>query len=132
MRARLISETGECQPVQISDRFTPPQNNTLSLETCQTTNGPLRAGQWVRIEFRPPPFDNLGEARDAVIIDPGRINIGVDRIRASATDPIRLGTVDDRYIRTFYVNWEAVPGTFRIEGDRLTYEPICTITVPVG
>lgn len=132
VRARLISETGDCQPVQISDRFTPPRHNTLSLETCQTTNGPLRDGQIVRIEFRPPPFDNLGEARDAVIIDPGRIVIGIDTFRASATDPIRLGTVDDRYVRTFYVHWEAVPGTFRIEGDRLTYEPICTITVPVG
>jgi hypothetical protein len=132
VRARLVTETGECQPVQISNRFTPPRNNTLSLETCQTTNGPLRDGQIVRIEFRPPPFDNLGEARDAVIIDPGRINIGIERLRASATDPIRLGTVDDRYVRTFYVDWEAVPGTFRIEGDRLTYEPICTITVPVG
>jgi len=132
VRARLIAETGECQPVQISDRFTPPRNNTLSLETCQTTNGPLRAGQWARIEFRPPPFDNLGEARDALSIDPGRITIGADRFRASATDPIRLGTVDDRYVRTFYVDWEAVSGTFRIEGDRLTYEPICTITVPVG
>lgn len=132
VRARLVAETGECEPVQISDRFTPPRNNTLSLETCRTTNGPLRDGQWVRIEFRPPPFDNLGEARDAVIIDPGRIVIGVDRLRALATDPIRLGTVDERYVRTFYVDWEAVPGTFRIEGDRLTYEPICTITVPVG
>ena len=132
VRARLILETGDCQAVQISDRFTPPQNNTLSLETCQTTNGPLRDGQWVRIEFRPPPFDNLGEARDAVIIDPGRIVIGIDTFRASATEPIRLGTADDRYIRTFFVHWEAVPGTFRIEGDRLTYEPICTITVPVG
>lgn len=132
VRARLIVEAGECDPVQISDRFIPPRNNTLSLETCRTTNGPLRAGQSVRIEFRPPAFDNYGEARDAVSIDPGRIIIGADRFRASATEPIRLGTVDDRYIRTFYVEWKAVSGTFRIEGDRLTYEPICSITVPVG
>lgn len=130
--ARLIAEAGDCAPVPLSDRFTPPRTNTLSLETCRTTNGPLRVGQQVRIEFRPPAFDNLGEARDAVQIDPGRITVGARRYRADATEPIRLGTVDDRYIRTFYVYWTAVAGTFRIEGDRLTYEPICTITVPVG
>ncbi|MCU0464124.1 MAG: hypothetical protein MUF38_06105 [Anaerolineae bacterium] len=130
--ARSIVETGDCAPVPLSDRFVPPPTNTLSLETCRTTNGPLRVGQQVRIEFRPPPFDNLGEARDAVRIDPGRITVGARRYRAEATEAIRLGTVDDRYIRTFYIYWTAVAGTFRIEGDRLTYEPICTITVPVG
>jgi hypothetical protein len=106
----------------------------LSLETCETTNGPLRARQQVRIEFTPPAFDNRGEARDAPRIDPGRISIGARMYRAEVTDMVQLGTVgvDDRYLRTFYITWTAVPGTHRIVGDRLSYEPICTLVVPVS
>lgn len=80
--------------------------------TKRSTNGPLRDGQRVRIEFCPPPFDNLGEARDTLAFDPGRIMIGVNTFRGSATDPVRLGTVDDRYIRMFYIEWETVPARF--------------------
>ncbi|MCA9908797.1 MAG: hypothetical protein KC519_09130, partial [Anaerolineae bacterium] len=132
--ASQIRETGLCPDVPRTQNITPPRNNTLSLETCETTNGPLRAGQQVTIQFTPPAFDNWGEARDAVSIDPGRISIGARTYRAQATSPIRLGTADDdeRYLRTFYIVWNAVPGTHRIVGDRLSYEPICTLVVPVG
>lgn len=129
-----VRETGLCPDVPRTQNITPPRNNTLSLETCETTNGPLRAGQQVTIQFTPPAFDNWGEARDAVRIDPGRISVGARTYRAQATSPIRLGTTDDdeRYLRTFYIVWNAVPGTHRIVGDRLSYEPICTLVVPVG
>lgn len=136
VRARLIEETGECEPVQIADRVPPPRENTLSLETCKTTNGPLRVGQVVRIEFTPQAFNNWGEARDAPRIDPGRIKVGSRTYRPDATEPVMIGSVndrfEDRYVRTFYIYWTAVAGTFRIEGTRLHYTPICSVTVPVG
>jgi hypothetical protein len=128
-----VRQTGECADVPHAQVVPAPRENTLSLETCQTTNGPLRAGQRVTIQFTPPPWDNRGEARDAVIVDPGRISIGARTYRAQATEPIQIGTVgvDDRYLRRFYIVWTAEPGTHRIVGDRLSYEPICTLTVPV-
>lgn len=136
IRARLIEETGECEDVQIADRVPPPRENTLSLETCKTTNGPLRVGQYVRIEFTPAAFNNWGEARDAPRIDPGRIKVGSRTYRTDATEPVMIGSVndrfEDRYVRTFYIYWTAVAGTFRIEGTRLHYTPICSVTVPVG
>ena len=129
-----VRETGDCEAVPFAQVIPSPHDNRLSLETCETTNGPLRAGQRVTIEFMPPPWNNRGEARDAVIVDPGRISIGPRVFRAQATDLIQIGTVgiDDRYLRRFYIVWTAEPGTFRIVGDRLSYEPICTLTVPVG
>jgi hypothetical protein len=129
-----VRETGICDDVPITQTFTPPRANSLSLESCETTNGPLRVGQQVTIQFTPPAFDNLGEARDAPRIDAGRISIGARTYRAQVTEPIQLGTVgvDDRYLRTFYIVWTAVAGTHRIVGDRLSYEPICTLVVPVG
>lgn len=131
--ASLVQQTGDCDEVPPADIIPPPATNTLSLETCETTNGPLRVGQLVTIEFIPPPFANLGEAQQARIIDPGYITVGSRRYRATADSPIRLDTVgdEDRYIRRFYIEWIAVAGTHRIVGSRLTYSPICTITVPI-
>lgn len=128
-----VREAGECQPVPRAQVVPAPHENRLSLETCETTNGPLRAGQRVTIEFTPPPWNNWGEAHDAVIVDPGHISIGARTFRTQATDPIQIGTVgvDDRYLRRFYITWAAELGTYRIVGDRLSYEPICTLTVPV-
>jgi hypothetical protein len=134
--AAQVVETGECTAIPVTTNITAPRTNTLSLETCQTTNGPLRAGQRVAIQFTPPPWDNYPDARDAARIDPGHISIGAQRYTARATEAILIaGTIgedDERWQRRFYLVWEAVPGTYRIEGDRVSYTPICTITVPVG
>lgn len=130
--ASRVAQTGDCPPIPVAAVAPIPTINTLSLETCESTNGAIRAGQQVTIQFTPPPFDNYGEARDATRIDPGRIIIGSRTYRASATEPIRLGTADERYLRRFYLVWRAEPGTYRIEGFRLHYNPICAITVPVG
>jgi hypothetical protein len=127
-----IAESGECDPIPVTNTIRAPRMNTLSLETCESRNGPLRVGQEVTIEFIPPPWNNLGEARDAVRTDPGSITVGAQRLRVYASDPIRLGTADDRYLRTFSANWVAPAGTYRIEGKWLSYLPTCTITVPVG
>jgi hypothetical protein len=133
IQADLVTQSGECQDIPVVVNAPPPEYNELSLETCESTNGPLRAGQEVEIYFIPPAFDNFGEARDALSIDPGRITIGSQTYYyIYASDPIRLGTNGERYIRRFYLYWTATPGTFRIVGDRLHYTPICTITVRVG
>lgn len=132
LRADRVAVSGLCAELPFVDNVRPPGTNTLSLETCEPINGPLRAGQRVTIQFTPPAFDNFGEARDAAQIDPGRIRIASHTYRAQASEPIRLGTADDRYVRCFYIIWEAAPGTYRIEGDRLHYSPVCTVTVPVG
>jgi hypothetical protein len=134
--AAQVIEEGECQPIPPTANIAAPNANTLSLETCETTNGPLRARQQVTIQFTPPPWNNYGEARDAPIIDPGRIIINARRYRPHATDPLLIaGTIgedDERWQRRFYIVWQAVPGTHRIEGFRLHYNPICNITVPVS
>lgn len=126
-----IREQGACDDLPYLAHPQAPSHNQLSLETCETTNGPLRQGQWVEIYFMPPPWNNFGEARDAVAIDPGRISIGSRTYRASASEMIRIPTAgpEDRYARRFFIHWTAEAGTFRIAGDRLTYEPICTLTV---
>jgi hypothetical protein len=134
--ASMVVEAGACQPIPVTTNVQAPGSNELSLETCQTTNGPLRAGQQVRIVFTPPPFQTYVDARDARRIDPGRITIGSQGYWPRATQPVLIaGTIgedDERWLVQFYILWEAVPGTFRIEGDRVSYTPICTITVPVS
>jgi hypothetical protein len=97
-----------------------------------TTNGPLRAGQQVRIEFVPPAFDGYREAVAATRIDPGRIKVNERYFYVYADDPVLRSGTDNRYFRIFYTHWTAQPGTYRITGDRLTYELICNLTVPVG
>jgi hypothetical protein len=131
IRGALVSEKGECEAPPAVTRIDAPPTNTLSLETCESENGPLRLGQLVKIQFRPQPFITWGEARDAVKIDPGKITVGNKTYRPEATEPLRLGTVDERYVRTFYIYWTATAGTYRIVGERLHYIPICSITVPV-
>lgn len=110
--ARQVVEEGDCPSIPVTTNVESPLTNTLSLETCQTTNGPLRAGQYVTIQFTPAPWPNYGEARDAHIIDPGRITIGSQRYRPQATQAVLIaGTIgedDERWLRQFYIVWEAV------------------------
>ncbi len=136
IRSDQISQSGECNTIPVT-AFIPPQRaNMLSLETCETNNGPLRVGQTVTIQFIPPPWNNYGEARDAVLVDPGRVTIDGRGLYVSASEPIELGTSDgpfeDRYLRIFSATWIAVGGSHRIVGDRLHYLPTCNITVPFG
>ncbi|QPC84589.1 hypothetical protein G4Y79_09490 [Phototrophicus methaneseepsis] len=132
IRASRVEAQGICNPVPIVNREPAPATNTVSLETCEPTNGPVRAGQMVTFQFMPPPWDNYGEARDAVIIDPGEIVLNEQTyLTVCATEPRRLGTEDDRYLRIFQAVWQAEPGTYRVRGERLSYIAICSITVPV-
>jgi hypothetical protein len=131
IRGALVREQGACEAPPVVTRIDAPSTNTLSLETCESENGPLRVGQRVKIQFRPQPFITWGEARDAVSIDPGKISVGNKTYRPEVTEPLRLGSVDERYVRTFYIYWTATAGTYRIVGERLHYIPICSVTIPI-
>ncbi len=128
--AAYVEESGNCDPLPVTGRADAPNFNGLILETCESTNGPIRAGQTVTIEFVPPAYDNINDANNATRIDPGRIFIENRRIRPTVSAPIAIGS--GRYIRTFSTTWTAESGTFRITGDRLTYTVICDIVVSVG
>lgn len=133
----VVGERGDCstQAVLLVARVPAPPTNRYSMERCASSNGAVRVGQVVTFEFIPPAWDNYGAARDAVRTDPGRFTFNNDRYRATASDPFPLGTVtdpfEDRYLRRFTFVWTAQPGTYRIIGDWLTYEPSCNLTVVV-
>ena len=130
-----VVERGDCseQGVPVTDRIAAPPTNTYSLERCESFNGPVRAGQQVTFEFIPPAWDNLGEAIAALRTDPGRFTFNSEVRLAIASEPFRLGAVtdplEDRYLRRFTYVWTAEPGTYRITGNWLSYEPSCNLTV---
>ncbi|MCB9461298.1 MAG: hypothetical protein H6670_16715 [Anaerolineaceae bacterium] len=135
IRASRVDTLGDCGSIPIVSDNLAPATNTVSLERCEPTNGPLRAGQIITFEFTPPAFDNYGEALAAPRIDPGVVVLN-DQVylRVRASDPIPLGTVEDdeRYLRIFRATWTAEPGSYRVRGERLSYIPICYLTIPVG
>jgi hypothetical protein len=130
IRAAIVAETGECQPVPVLEVVRPPSYNHLSLEDCTTSNGPIRAGQYVEITFVPPAFETVGEAVRALQVDPGTVKINDVGRYVYASDPVLIGP--ERYVRTFYASWEATAGSHRIVGQRLSYVVTCNVTVPVG
>ncbi len=130
IQARAVASSGPCPDVPLADVISPPRNNTLSLETCETTNGQLRAGQQVTITFLPPAWETLADAQAAPRIDPGSITINGVALPVRASSPERIAP--ERYVRVFSTTWRAEAGAHRIEGERLHYIAICNLTVPVG
>ncbi|MBZ0294129.1 MAG: SH3 domain-containing protein [Anaerolineae bacterium] len=128
--ANAVETSGPCAEVPFSNVVPPPRTNTLSLETCETTNGQLRAGQQVTITFLPPAWETLADAQAAPRIDPGQIRVNGRYLRISASAPVRIA--EARYVRTFSAVWTAEAGSHRIEAERLSYVAICNLTVPVG
>ncbi|MDX2159796.1 MAG: SH3 domain-containing protein [bacterium] len=128
--AGLVEETGMCDPVPVTSRADAPSTNFVSLETCESTNGPIRAGQTVTVEFVPPAYETLSEAQNATRWDAGEIRVENRSLRVRASQPIRIA--NDRWVRTFSAVWTAATGTFRISGQRLDYQVICDISVAVG
>jgi len=100
------------------------------LETCETTNGPVREGQNVRIEFTDGGWETQFDAQRAPQIDPGRVKINTDTYRTSSSDAFQAAP--ERWYRHFYIHWRAEAGTYRVVGERLTYVVTCDLTVPVG
>jgi hypothetical protein len=130
IRADAVTSTGECTDVPVLDTIVPPANNTLVLETCETTNGPLRVDQQVTLEFVPPAFETIYEAQEAMRVDPGRVTVSERPLRVRASNPIQIA--DERYIRVFRATWTAEAGTYRLVGERLSYIVTCDITIPLG
>ncbi len=122
---------GECTELPVTDVVQPPSYNVLSLERCEALNGPVRAGQYVNIEFVDGGWETIGEALEAPRIDPGRITVNEQWLWVVASDPVLIST-PERYYRTFSAGWIAQPGTYRIVGSRLSYTVICDLTVPLG
>ena len=130
-----VRQSGECGDIPVTD-FVPRQEyNTISLERCETQNGPLRVGQVVTIEFTPPAFENYYDANLAVRVDPGEITVDERYQYVRASDPISIGTIgtgQERYLRVFSTTWTATGGAHRIISERLSYILSCDITVPFG
>ncbi len=130
--ASAVEQTGICDEIPTSPASSapPPRTNHLSLETCESSNGPIRAGQTVTIDFVPPAFMTLADAVNATQFDPGRIMVENQRLRVRVSQPERIA--NERYVRVWSATWIAEAGTYRISGDRLDYEVLCDITVPVS
>lgn len=125
--------TGICPELAQFVDVPPPPTNRLIMETCQSTNGPLRSGQSVTIEFLPPPFESYQAAILATQVDPGRVKIGINTVRPYASEPILFSSAgEQRYAIRFSAIWKATPGNYRIEIDRVEYELICQVVVPSG
>lgn len=131
MRESRAESRGNCSelPTTGQEYIRESSTNTLSLETCTTSNGPLIAGQYVTIEFVPRAWNTIADALDAPRRDRGRINVGERYFGVEISEPIQIAT--DRWVRVFSADWIAEAGTFRIAGVRLAYQLICNITVPV-
>lgn len=130
MLSERANVEGNCGEIPVTQVVEIPAYNTLILETCDTTNGPIRAGQWVLMEFTTGSWETQSEAINAIRIDRGRITVNQQWLWVDATAPREVA--EDRWYRTFYAYWYAETGTYRVTGNRLTYSVICDITVPVG
>lgn len=129
VRASSVSASDACGSLPEAAYIAQPGTNTLTLETCTTSNGPIRTGQRVTIEFIPLPRETLGESQIITQVDRGRITVDERRLHIRVSDPIRLA--ERRYIRRFSAVWTARPGTWRIAGTHLSYQMICNVNVPV-
>lgn len=135
IKARAVRQLGECAEIPITDVAPAQPYNIISMETCKTRNGPLRAGQQVTIEFTPAAFENYYDASIALQVDPGQISIDERFQRVYASNPISIGTAgtdQERYVRIFSTTWKATGGTHEIISERLAYILTCNITVPFG
>lgn len=132
IQAAHVESTEACGDVPVTETVPAPRSNTLIMETCESTNGPIRAGQMVRLEFTHGSWETFGEANEAVRIDPGRVIINNDTYRTQSSNPFLVAENPERWYRRFWYNWPAESGVYRIVGERLTYSVTCDITVPVG
>ncbi len=130
--AAAVTQSGECNPIPVTEFVAAPRTNTVQMETCEASNGPLREGQLVTFEFRPPAADNYPEMEAALRTDPGRLRVENQELRVRATDPILIASEPERWARVYSATWEAQAGTYRVESARLSYILICELTVRAG
>lgn len=125
-----VSASDNCGEIPLSEVIEYPSYNTIDMETCNTRNGPLRAGQEVTITFYDGGWETLREANRATSVDPGRITVDTKRFSVYAGEPIQVAP--SKFYRTFTSYWKAEAGTYRIIAQRLSYILSCDVTVPVG
>lgn len=130
INSSAVVATETCGEVPLSDVVEYPVYNTFELETCESTNGPIRAGQWLSITFRDGGWETYRDAENATRVDPGRITVDTERLYVYAGAPIQVAP--DRFYRNFSAEWEAQAGTKRIIGQRLSYILSCDVTIPAG
>lgn len=130
INASLVEANDICGEVPLSEVVEYPIYNTLQMETCESTNGPIRAGQWLTITFNDGGWETLRAAERAPQVDPGRISVDTETYSVWAGQPIQAAP--GKYYRTFSTEIEALPGTVRIIGQRLSYILSCDITIPAG
>lgn len=131
--ASALAQSGECNPIPVTDFVPAPRTNTVTMETCETSNGPLREGQLVTFEFRPPGSESREEMVQAPTWDPGYIGVASESLRVRVSEPIRIGAEPaDKWVRVYSATWEAQAGTYRVESRRLSYILICNLTVRAG
>lgn len=129
LQSRNIKTNGECAPLPTieGEQITTATRNTLVLENCEPTNGPIEVGQVVTIEFIPQAWENYFTALEATRYYRGRIYVGERRLYPAVTDPIKIS--ENEWVRRFSSQWTAELGTYRIEGNFYAYEIFCTVTV---
>jgi len=130
IEADVVEANDICGEVPLSEVVEYPVHNTLRMETCDTTNGPIRGGQWLTITFNDGGWETLRAAQRATQVDPGRISVDNVTFPVWATQPVQAAP--GKYYRTFNTEIEALPGTFRITGQRLSYILTCDVTIPAG
>lgn len=130
VNASFVSASDVCGEVPLSEVVEYPVYNTLEMESCESTNGPIRAGQWVTITFKDGGWETLRAAERAPQVDPGRVSIDTENLYVYAGQPVQAAP--GKYWRVFSAEWEATAGTVRIVSQRLSYILSCDITVPSG
>lgn len=129
LQSRNVNAKGDCPPLPTieGEQITTATRNTLVLENCEPTNGPIEVGQVVTIEFIPQAWENYFTAVEATRYYRGRIYVGERRLYPSVTNPIKIS--ENEWLRRFSAQWTAELGTYRVEGNFYSYEIFCTVTV---
>lgn len=125
-----VEASEDCTPLPALpwEALTTSTLNTVSLEACDSSNGPIEAGQLVTFEFVPPAWENFFTAREATDTNRGRILVGdAVTLYPTVTEPFKIS--ENEFVRRFSGQWVAELGTYRVEGNHYAYEIICTITV---
>lgn len=131
VRADYVTSEGDCDNVpNTTATIANVGYNILSLERCESDNGPIRAGQNVEMWFLDGSFETRAEALASIRVAPGFVRVGTTSLYVYPSQPIRV--TEERWYIRYTAYWRAVPGTFDVEGGRRSYVVRCELTVPFG
>jgi hypothetical protein len=131
VRADLVQQSGNCTDIPYTNFVSrPPSYNTLFLDGCTTSNGPIHDGQRVEMIFTVGSWPTYEEAVSARWADPGSIMVNTRRLYVRWTWPEKVQ--EERWYRRIRGYWIAEPGSYTITGERLHVYFSCDITVGFG